>query len=37
MVEYTNKKIYGINNIDDDHMSDISEFPIGSITKLFTI
>lgn len=36
-VEYINKKIYGINNIDSDLLSETSEFPIGSITKLFTI
>jgi len=36
-VEYNNKKIYGINNIDSEQLSETSEFPIGSITKLFTI
>ena len=36
-VEYNNKKIYGINNIDSEQLSEISEFPIGSITKLFSI
>ena len=37
MVKYKNKKLYGINNMDDDELSDTSEFLLGSITKLFTI
>ncbi len=36
-VEYDNKKLYVLNNIDSDKLSEYSEFPIGSITKLFTI
>jgi CubicO group peptidase (beta-lactamase class C family) len=36
-VEYRNKKLYVINNIDDDKLDEYSEFLIGSITKLFTI
>ena len=36
-MEYKNKKLYGINTIDDDELSDTSEFLIASITKLFTI
>lgn len=37
MVEFADKKIYVLNNIDDELLDDFSEFPIGSITKLFTI
>lgn len=37
MMEYTNKKLYGINNMDDDILSNTSDFLIGSVTKLFTI
>jgi len=37
IVEYIDKKIYGINNIDSELLSETSEFPIGSITKVFTI
>jgi len=37
MVQYSNKKIYGINNIDSEKLSETSEFPIGSVTKVFTI
>jgi CubicO group peptidase (beta-lactamase class C family) len=37
MVEYVDKNIYYINNKDDDKLDGFSEFPIGSITKLFTI
>lgn len=36
-VEFVDKKLYGINNIDTEQLSETSEFPIGSITKLFTI
>ena len=37
MVEYQNKKTYALNNIDNDKLNELSEFPIGSVTKLFTI
>jgi len=37
VVEYDDKKLCVLNNIDSDKLSEYSEFPIGSITKLFTI
>lgn len=37
MVEYSDKTIYYLNNKDSDRLDDLSEFPIGSITKVFTI
>lgn len=37
IIEYKNKKIYALNNIDDDKLNEFSEFLIGSITKIFTI
>jgi len=37
MVEYVKKKIYYLNSMDNDKLGGLSEFPIGSITKLFTI
>ena len=37
IVEFTNNNIYVLNNIDNDKLNEYSEFPIGSITKLFTI
>lgn len=37
MVEYKNKKLYVINNFDNNIVNEYSEFPIGSVTKLFTI
>lgn len=37
IVEYKNSNIYYLNNIDDDVLDKFSEFPIGSITKIFTI
>ena len=37
MIEYVDKKIYYLNNIDNNKLDIFSEFPIGSITKLFTI
>jgi hypothetical protein len=37
MVEYVDKNIYYLNNIDNDKLDGFSEFPIGSVTKLFTI
>jgi CubicO group peptidase (beta-lactamase class C family) len=36
-VECINDKIYVLNNIDDETLDEKSQFPIGSITKLFTI
>jgi CubicO group peptidase (beta-lactamase class C family) len=36
-VKYSDNKLYALNNIDDDKLDEYSEFPIGSITKLFTI
>ena len=36
-VKYSDNKLYVLNNIDDDKLDEYSEFPIGSITKLFTI
>lgn len=35
-VEYYDKNIYVLNTIDDDILNETSEFPIGSITKIFT-
>lgn len=35
-IQYTNKKIYVINNIDKDKLNELSTFPLASITKLFT-
>lgn len=37
MVEYLYKNIYYLNTIDNDKLDGFSEFPIGSVTKLFTI
>ena len=37
LVEYDDKKLHVLNNIDSDKLYEYSEFPIGSITKLFTI
>ena len=37
MIEYVNKNIYYLNTIDNDKLDEFSEFPIGSVTKLFTI
>jgi CubicO group peptidase (beta-lactamase class C family) len=37
MIEYTNENIYYLNNMDADKLDEFSEFPIGSVTKLFTI
>jgi CubicO group peptidase (beta-lactamase class C family) len=37
MIEFMDKHIYALNNIDDDILDEHSEFPIGSVTKLFTI
>ena len=37
VVEYDDKKLCVLNNIDSDKLYEYSEFPIGSITKLFTI
>jgi len=37
MVEYSYKNIYYLNNVDNDKLDGFSEFPIGSVTKLFTI
>jgi len=36
-VEYDDKKLYVLNNVDSDNLNEYSEFPIGSTTKLFTI
>lgn len=37
MVEYKENILYLMNSIDSDKLDEFSEFPIGSITKLFTI
>ena len=37
VVKYDDKKLCVLNNIDSDKLYEYSEFPIGSITKLFTI
>jgi len=37
MVEYENKVAYEFNNIDDEKLTEESEFPIASITKIFII
>jgi len=37
MMELKNNKIYALNNIDEDKLDTYSEFPIGSITKIFTV
>lgn len=36
-IEYINEKAYALNNIDEEKLDENSEFPIGSITKVFTI
>ena len=36
-VEYDDKKLSVLNNIDSDKLNEYSEFPLGSTTKLFTI
>lgn len=36
-IKYNDNKLYVLNNIDDDKLDEYSEFPIGSITKLFTL
>jgi CubicO group peptidase (beta-lactamase class C family) len=36
-IEYYDKKLYKMNNIDFDKLTNISKFPICSITKIFTI
>jgi CubicO group peptidase (beta-lactamase class C family) len=37
MVEYENKVAYEFNNIDNEKLTEESEFPIASITKIFII
>jgi CubicO group peptidase (beta-lactamase class C family) len=37
MVEYENKVAYEFNNIDNQKLTEESEFPIASITKIFII
>jgi CubicO group peptidase (beta-lactamase class C family) len=37
IVEYVNKKTYMVNTIDNEKLDKFSEFPIGSLTKLFTL
>jgi CubicO group peptidase (beta-lactamase class C family) len=37
LIEYDDEKLYILNTIDSDKLNEYSEFPIGSITKLFTI
>jgi len=37
MVEYENKVAYEFNNIDNEKLTEDSEFPIASITKIFII
>ena len=34
--EHSINKLYVINNIDNEPLNEYSEFPIASITKLFT-
>ena len=36
-IKYINKKLYVINNLDKEKLNEYSEFPIGSITKVFTM
>ena len=36
-VEYDDKKLSVLNNIDSYKLNEYSEFPLGSTTKLFTI
>lgn len=36
-IEYKNKILYIVNNIDRDKLNEYSEFMLGSITKVFTI
>ena len=37
VIEYENDKLYVLNNIDDEILNSDSQFPIASITKLFSI
>ena len=37
IIEFINKKTYSLNNMDDEKLDKFSEFPIASITKIFTI
>ena len=37
MVEYDNKVAYEFNNIDKQKLTEESEFPIASISKIFII
>ena len=37
MVEYENKVAYEFNNIDKEKLTEESEFPIASISKIFII
>lgn len=34
-IEFRNKKIYQLNNIDKQRLNELTQFPIGSITKVF--
>lgn len=36
-IKYINKKLYVINNLDKEKLNEYSEFPIASITKVFTM
>ena len=37
IIEYKNKNLYLLNNIDKEKLNEYSEFPIGSTTKVFTM
>ena len=37
IVKYENNNIYTLNNIDNEKLDEFSEYPIASITKIFTI
>ena len=37
LIEYIDNKIYFINNLDNEKLNEYSEYPIGSVTKLFII
>jgi hypothetical protein len=36
-IMYRKKKLYVINNIDNDKLNEFSEFYLASITKLYTL
>ena len=37
MIEYVKKKTYMLNTMDDEKLDKLSKFPIGSLTKIFTL